>query len=50
MLAARVLRIQTEDEFNALRDQFIADAKALHAKGLMGTDSRSVHKMDSELQ
>jgi hypothetical protein len=39
VLAARVLRIQPEEEFNALREQFIADAEALHAKGLMAQNS-----------
>jgi ubiquitin C-terminal hydrolase len=39
MLAARVLRIQTPDEFVKLRPHFIAEAQALHGKGLMGADS-----------
>jgi hypothetical protein len=38
MLTARVLRIQTEEEFNAFHDQFIADAKALHVKGFSSRD------------
>jgi hypothetical protein len=35
MLASRVLRIQDRNTFDALRDQFIADAEALHANGMM---------------
>jgi ubiquitin C-terminal hydrolase len=39
MLAARVLRIQTQREFMDLRPHFIAEAQALHGKGLMGKDA-----------
>jgi hypothetical protein len=35
MLASRVLRIQTKETFEALRDQFIADAEAMHRNGFM---------------
>jgi hypothetical protein len=39
MLASRVLRIQKEANFNKVRDQFIEDAKALHANGQMNQHS-----------
>jgi hypothetical protein len=41
MLAARVLRIQKKKNFEKVRDQFIEDAKALHAKEQM-----SKHALD----
>jgi ubiquitin C-terminal hydrolase len=39
MLAARVLRLQTRDEFIELRPQFVAEAQELYAKGLMSVQS-----------